>query len=119
MALSLMVVDDDEGFRGVVERLLAGCGFRLDGEASSVAGALYWVARHRVDVVLVDIGLPDGDGLEVSRRVAAQRSTTRVVLVSADSDATSQQLAIDAGAVGFIPKSELSCLSLNLLLRAE
>ncbi|MFB2599230.1 response regulator transcription factor [Herbiconiux sp. P17] len=116
MALSVMVVDDDDRFRGLAKRLLAGCGYRFEGEASSVSDALHLTARHTADVVLVDIDLPDGDGLELSRQLTAPPSTTRVVLVSADSDATSQQGAHDVGAVAFVPKSELSCASLNLLL---
>jgi CheY-like chemotaxis protein len=119
VSLSVMVVDDDDRFRGLARRLLTGCGYRLEGEASSVSGALQQAAKQSVDVVLVDIDLPDGDGLELSRQLTAPPSNMRVVLVSADSDATSQQGATDAGAVGFLPKSELSCESLTSLLGTE
>jgi CheY-like chemotaxis protein len=116
MPLSVLVVDDDERFRGLARRILAGGGYRVDSEASSVSDALQQAARHRPDLVLLDIGLPDGDGVDLSRQLAAMPWAMRVVLVSADSDATTQQSAIDAGAVGFVAKSELSQTVLDALL---
>ena len=74
------------------------------------------MTRLTPDLALVDIGLPDGDGLELTRRLTAPPWHVRVVLVSADSDATSQREALDAGAVGFVPKSELTCEVLDSLL---
>ncbi|MFM9919589.1 response regulator [Lacisediminihabitans sp. H27-G8] len=116
MGLSVLVVDDDEGFRGLARRILTECGYRVEGEARNVSDALTQMARHRTDVVLLDVGLPDGDGLELSRLITTPPSTVRVVLVSADCDATSAHDATDAGATGFVPKSELSCGVLTALL---
>ena len=116
VALSVLVVDDDEGFLNVAKRILTSCGYRPDAEARSVSDALQQATRHKPDFALVDVGLPDGDGLELSRRLTAAPWHVPVVLVSADTDATSQQTATDAGALGFIPKHDLSCALLHTLI---
>jgi len=116
MAASVMVVDDDDGFRSLANRILADCGFRPDSEARSVSDALQQVTHQIPDLALVDIDLPDGNGLELSKQLTALRWRVRVVLVSVDSDAATQKEATDAGAVGFLPKSDLSCASLRSLL---
>ena len=117
MALSVMIVDDDERFIGLVRRILYGCGYRPGSEASSVSAALTQVADRKTDLALVDIGLPDGTGFDLSRRLSEPPWGIRVVLISADCDAASQHSARAAGAVGFIAKSELSCTALHHLLR--
>jgi CheY-like chemotaxis protein len=116
MALSVMIVDDDERFLGLAQRILAGCRYRPDSAASSVSDALRQATRHLPDIALIDVGLPDGSGLELSRRLTDLPGAVRVVLISADSDATSYRSAVAAGALGFIPKSELSCAALTALL---
>ena len=116
MAASVMVVDDDDRFRSLASRILVDCGFRPDSEARSVTDALQQVTRRIPDLALVDIDLPDGNGLELSKQLTAPPWGVRVVLVSVDSDAATQKDASAAGAVGFLPKSELSCASLRSLL---
>jgi DNA-binding NarL/FixJ family response regulator len=117
MALSVMIVDDDEPFLALAVKILAGCGYHPESEARSVSDALSRVARHPPDLALVDIGLPDGNGMELSKQLTDAPLRVRVVLISADSDATSQRGAMDVGAIGFIPKSDLSCSTLDALLR--
>ena len=118
-----MVVDDDDRFRGLAKRMLAGCGYHTEGEARSVSDALHQMTQHAPDLVLVDVGLPDGDGFELTKQLTKQltalSSRARIILVSADSDAATQQDAREAGAVGFVPKSDLSCAVLRLLLDTE
>ena len=113
---SVIVIDDDDGFRDLARRILVDCGYRPVHEARSVSDALQQVKRLTPDLALVDIGLPDGDGLELTRRLTAPPWHLHVVLVSADSEATSQREALDAGSVGFVPKSELTCEALDSLL---
>jgi DNA-binding NarL/FixJ family response regulator len=88
-------------------------------QASSVWDALRQVTLFPPDLALVDIGLPDGDGLELSRKLTTALPSVRVVLVSADSDATTQKSAREAGAVGFLAKGDLSCAVLDSLLKSE
>ena len=116
MAASVMVVDDDDRFRSLANRILADCGFRPESEARTVAEALQQVTQRIPDLALVDVDLPDGNGLELSKQLTAPPWGVRVVLVSVDSDAVTPKDAAAAGAVGFLPKSDLSCASLRALL---
>lgn len=61
----------------------------------------------RPDVVLVDIGLPDGDGFALTEKLTAMPWPMRVVLISSDSDSANVSAAQRAGASGFVPKDEL------------
>lgn len=65
---------------------------------------------------LVDVGLPDGGGLELARRIAALPWSPRVLITSSDVDAVTDDAARSLGAVGFLPKAELVNGSLRRLL---
>jgi DNA-binding NarL/FixJ family response regulator len=56
----------------------------------------------------VDVGLPDGDGLQLARRISALPWSPRVVITSSDADAVSGDGARDLGAVAFLPKTDLA-----------
>ena len=70
----------------------------------------------RPDTVLVDIGLPDGDGFSLTRQLRAKSWAMRVVLFSSDADRANVAAAERAGAVGFLPKDELSSPALRRLI---
>ena len=86
------------------------------GEAGSVAEALASAEALRPDVALVDIGLPDGDGFMLTRQLRALAWEIRIVLFSSDADRTNSDAARRAGAVGFLPKDELSGPALERLI---
>lgn len=104
----MLVVDDDATFRRIIARALADWGHVVIGEAASVEEALARAVELRPDTALVDIGLPDGDGFALTRQLRAMPFAPRVILISADADATSGAAACLAGALGFIAKDELS-----------
>jgi DNA-binding NarL/FixJ family response regulator len=114
--VSVVVVDDDAGFIGIAERMLAAQDVIVVGRAATVSEALEVVPALRPDAVVVDVGLPDGDGVTLARRLAALRWRPRVLLTSSDRDATTHDAALDAGAVGFIAKDDLPDASLAKLL---
>ena len=116
MSRSVLVVDDDARFRDLATRILTGWGHHVIGEAGSVAEALSEADRLRPDGVLVDIGLPDGDGFLLTEQLIALPWGMHVVLTSSDSDRTTEQAARRAGADGFLPKDELSGDSLRQLI---
>jgi CheY-like chemotaxis protein len=116
---SILVVDDDAAVRGLIVRILQSRGHRVVGEAGSVADALVRAEGLRPDVALVDIGLPDGDGFCLTRQLRAQPWGVRVVLFSSDADRTNVAAAERAGAVGFLPKDELSSPALDILLTGD
>jgi DNA-binding NarL/FixJ family response regulator len=116
---SFLVVDDDAAVRGLIVRILRSRGHVVLGEAGTVADALEQVEALRPDVALVDIGLPDGDGFSLTRRLRALGHPVRVVLFSSDADRTNVAAAERAGAIGFLPKDELTSLALERLLGDE
>ena len=119
VARSILVVDDDAAVRGLIVRIMTSRGYAVVGEAGSVADALEQAEALRPDVALVDIGLPDGDGFSLTRQLRDRYSSTRVLLFSSDADRTNEAAAVRAGAVGFLPKDELSSPVLDRLIGDE
>jgi DNA-binding NarL/FixJ family response regulator len=117
--MSVLVVDDDPEFRVLARRVLGGNGLSVVGEADSVATALAAAAELQPDVMLVDVGLPDGDGIALARELTALPWRPRVVLTSIDADAASPREVRRSGANGFAPKDELPNAGLRLLLGSE
>ena len=113
---SILVVEDDDDLRGLIVRILRSWGHAVIGEASSVAEALRCADTLRPDVVLVDIGLPDGDGFSLTRQLRAKSWAMRVVLTSSDADRANIAAAKRAGAIAFLPKHELSSPALRRLI---
>jgi DNA-binding NarL/FixJ family response regulator len=111
----VLVVDDDATFRELAAHLLTGSGFDVVGEAGSVEEALARAAELRPDLALVDIGLPDGDGFDLARRLSSLAWPLRVVLTSTDAGATSRPAVRRSGATGFLPKHQLTGPALRRL----
>jgi CheY-like chemotaxis protein len=116
MKRSVLVVDDDAAFRELASELLRASGLHVAGEAGTFAAGAAAAERLRPDAALVDVGLPDGDGVELARRIAALPWSPRVVITSSDADAITDDAAHGLGAVGFLPKAELANGSLRELL---
>jgi CheY-like chemotaxis protein len=114
--VSLLVVDDDARFRELAARMFNAQDIVVVGQAATVREAVEMAASLRPDAVLADIGLPDGDGLELARHLAGLPWHPRVVLTSSDSDAATHEQAREAGAVAFVTKEELPDASLARLL---
>jgi DNA-binding NarL/FixJ family response regulator len=107
MPVSVLIVDDDEGFRRLATRLLVLAGFTVAGEAATAAAAAEAAKALRPDAALVDVGLPDGDGRAVAAQLTALSWRPRVVLTSSDPDAVSAADVERCGAAAFVPKEEL------------
>jgi len=119
MTRSVLVVDDDARFRALAVRTLSSWGHAVVGEAATFAEAVAQSAELRPDAVLVDIGLPDGDGFTLAQQLSALPWRPRVVLISTDSDAANGAAARRMGAVGFVPKEELPGAPLRRLISGE
>ena len=113
MADGVLLVDDDPRFRALAGRPLRAAGLHVAGEAGDGAAALAAVAALRPGGVLLDIGLPDLDGFEVARRIAARPDAPRVLLVSATPGAVPDRALADCGAVGFVAKTALASSDLR------
>jgi CheY-like chemotaxis protein len=116
---SVLVVDDDTVFRGLAGRMLQSLGLTICAEAGTVESALAAARTLKPDSALVDVGLPDGDGIELARRIADLPWRPRVVLTSSDVDAMSNAAASGAAAIPFVPKDQLPNAPLWRLLTSD
>jgi DNA-binding NarL/FixJ family response regulator len=113
---SVLVVDDDPAFRRLAQRILDAFGFAVVGEADTAAAAVSAAGKLQPDAVLVDVGLPDGDGITLARELAALPWRPRVVLTSTNSEAATASEVRNSGAEAFVPKNELPGAALLELL---
>jgi len=103
--LRLLVVDDHEVVRqGLVALLDRRAGFEVVAQAGSVAEAITVAALHEPDLVIMDVRLPDGSGIEACREIRAARPGTRVVMLTSYPDEEAVLSAIIAGASGYLLK---------------
>jgi two-component system KDP operon response regulator KdpE len=98
----VLVVEDEDAIRRLLWTTLCAHDYRVY-EATSVAAALDVVQNNKIDLIILDLGLSDGDGIEV---INAVRPTSQVpiVVVSARSDERGKVAALDAGADDYITK---------------
>ncbi|MFH7597867.1 response regulator transcription factor [Streptomyces racemochromogenes] len=102
----VLVVDDDPTVSEVVAGYLEGAGFAVDRAADGPA-ALEAAARHRPDLVVLDLMLPGMDGLEVCRRLRARadgRPPVPVVMLTARGDEEERILGLEVGADDYVTK---------------
>jgi len=103
--LRLLVVDDHEVVRqGLVAVLDRREGFQVVAEAGTVAEAIEQARRHQPEIVIMDVRLPDGSGIEACREIRAEFPTTRVVMLTSYPDEEAVLSAIVAGASGYLLK---------------
>jgi DNA-binding NarL/FixJ family response regulator len=103
--LDLLVVDDHEVVReGLAALLGRRSGFRVVAQAGTVSEAVAQAARFEPDLVVMDVRLPDGSGIEACREIRAARPETRVVMLTSYPDEEAVLSAILAGASGYLLK---------------
>lgn len=98
----ILVVEDDDGIRNVVRSLLETENYRV-AEAETAARAGVEARANKPDLILVDLGLPDRDGLEVIRAVRVW-STVPIIVLSARTMEDQKIAALDAGADDYVTK---------------
>jgi two-component system, NarL family, response regulator DevR len=101
----LLIVDDHEVVRqGLVALLDRRDGFQVVAEAGSVAEAIEQAHRFEPDIVVMDVRLPDGSGIEACREIRSDLAATRVVMLTSYPDEEAVLSAIVAGAAGYLLK---------------
>ncbi|MFN8122023.1 MAG: response regulator transcription factor [Thermoleophilia bacterium] len=104
-SIRVLIVDDHAVVRIGLKTLLANtAGFRVVGEAGTVAEAIALAVQARPDVVLMDVRLPDGSGVEACRRIKSDNQEIRVVMLTSYQDEEAIVGAVMAGASGYLLK---------------
>jgi len=114
--IRLMVVDDHEVVRlGLSALFRQTSGIEVVAEAGSVAAAVKGAAQHRPDVVLMDLRLPDGTGIDACRDILSAHPETRVLFLTSHSDEEAVVSTILAGAAGYLLKEVGSQALINAI----
>ena len=103
--LRVMVVDDHEVVRGGLRAMLEATGdISVVAEAGSVQEAIAAAAEQKPDVIVMDVRLSDGSGIEATREIRAQRPETQVLMLTSFADDEALFASIMAGASGYVLK---------------
>ena len=105
--VKLFIVEDHPLVRVGLNLTLSQSGgkFEITGEVGSVAEALEKLPQVSADVVLLDIMLPDGTGLDIARRIAADYPALKVLVLSAEQDEEMILRLVESGIAGFVSKN--------------
>jgi DNA-binding NarL/FixJ family response regulator len=105
---TVIVVEDDPAFLARFCRIVAGASeLSLLAAVGDLASARLAIARQAPDVLLTDLGLPDGSGVELIRETAAAHPGTDIMVISVFGDDEHVLASIEAGATGYILKDSL------------
>lgn len=103
--IRILLVDDHRIVREGLRRYIAAePGLEIAGEASDGSGAMEMAERLRPDVIVMDIGLPDGDGLAFAREILSRSPDQKIVILSALMDRRHLDEAIQSGIAGYVLK---------------
>ena len=119
MSISVVIIDDHTLVRqGVVSLIQSEPDLVVVGEASSIAEGQALLASTRADVLVVDVSLPDGNGLDLTRAVREQTSRMGIVVLTMHNDDDTLLDALDAGASALVLKSASSDEVVDAVRRA-
>ncbi len=116
---TILIVDDDLRFRRAAAELLADRGFRVVGYAGTAREAVLLSRRLGPDAILLDVRLPDGNGVALVDTLRAVPAPPAIVLTSSDPTTVPPERLRGTGASGFIPKSRLAHSDLQTLFTSE
>lgn len=115
--MRVLLADDHALFRAGIASLLRAWGLEVVGEAANGFEALELTRRLRPDLVLMDIGMPDCNGLEATRLIKAEYPDTRIVMVTVSDGDEDLFEAVKSGAEGYLLK-DMSADDLERTLEA-
>ena len=112
--MNVLIVDDNADVRRVIRHVIADVASEIH-ECASGAEGLFLFGAHRPDWVLMDIQMPGGDGLDITRHITAYWPRMRICIVTSHDDAELRAAAMRAGAREYVVKDDL--LALRTILR--
>ncbi|MBL8385649.1 MAG: response regulator transcription factor [Burkholderiales bacterium] len=102
MTATLLMIEDDSRLADMVREYLSREGFTVSVSGSGAAG-LAWLEQHHADLVILDLMLPDGGGLDVCRAIR-RRGQLPILILSARGDAADRIVGLEIGADDYLPK---------------
>src|SRR5262245_26837151 len=102
MTARVLIIDDDKRLAGMVADYLGEAGYRVSASATARDGEQR-LKREAFDALVLDLMLPDGDGLEVCRRIR-QTSDLPILMLTARGDAMDRVVGLEVGADDYLPK---------------
>lgn len=101
----ILIVDDSEQWRLFASsKLQSQCGFQVIGQAKDGPEAIAKAQELRPDIILLDIGLPELNGMEVARRLRSSQPESKILFWSADLSPEIVDEMFGIGALGYVPK---------------
>jgi DNA-binding NarL/FixJ family response regulator len=104
MTINLLIADDHEVVRAGVAAMLQGSDVQVVAEAATGNQAIELAMKHHPDVVLLDIRMPDTDGLEALERILDRSPRSKVVVFTGHENPTYVARAVALGAAGYVMK---------------
>lgn len=104
MAIRVLICDDHEVIRSGLAALLSESGIEIVGEAANGKEAVKQAVKLKPDIVLLDIRMPDGDGLQALDKIRAKVPTAKVVILSTYDNPTYIARAVASGATDYVLK---------------
>jgi DNA-binding NarL/FixJ family response regulator len=114
---TVLIVDDDLNFSQSAAGLLEDRGYLVVGQATTGEQAVAECERLDPDAVLLDVRLPDCNGVALAATLRAAGARPKILLTSADREAVTPEQLQRSGASGFIPKTELARRDLGTFLK--
>jgi DNA-binding NarL/FixJ family response regulator len=102
--IRLLIADDHEVLRSGVKAMLAGTEITLIAEVATGQAAVKYVSEHKVDVVLMDVRMPEGDGVTALGRIKLDKPDLPILMFSAYDDPAYVARAVALGASGYLRK---------------
>jgi two-component system, NtrC family, response regulator AtoC len=113
---TILIVDDDAGFRSLMETILRGEGYPVEA-AGSVGEAAQAIARRSYDLVISDLKLPDGSGMDVLQRARDEMGDVPVIMITGFGTVASAVEAMKSGAADYLGKPLSSPDELRIVVR--
>jgi DNA-binding NarL/FixJ family response regulator len=119
MTISLLIADDHEVIRTGVKSMLEGSDIEVVAEAATGNQAIEAAVKHHPDVVLLDVRMPETDGLEALERIIDRSPRTKVVMLTGHDNPTYIARAVALGAAGYLLKDSTRDTILGAINRAH